>query len=362
VCYHDDKMFSQPQKILLGICLLGLGFLLGTLLRWPTPLISKPDNFVRVYPPIIKATFDPGSDIFNKLLNENYTRAQRVGFNTVYIYVNHDYDQGTLKLVSPIGGPHFSSTAQAEYEELIRAAKQKGYAVLLALQFAMPNSNPLGVPQEQFLRDAEAAAQQWAAIAEQYQVEFFAPGSEIDVPLRYEYFGGNGNRDDEVFALTNAYHQVVLPAITQVFQGKTVYQHSYSARGEVEAAGYDLIGIDFNHANLPLAQFPAYVRKVYAQAAQAAKTSQTDWYVAEYWANFRGKGQGPQPGEVLKNQAGQSLDELQDDYLHIATTEYLKFTGDPAPQGFGVMSYQHPLAQIIDRPAEKVLTEFFRQL
>lgn len=320
-------------------------------------------TYTRRYPNVIKGTFNPGRDQIDQLLSTDLQQARATGFNTVYVYVNHQYDNRVMKVVSPVGGPHFSATAKDEYLQMIKDIKSGGFAIYLTLEFGGGRPSPFGVSRAQYLADTKRAAIAWAKIGEELQVEFFGPASELDWHLNREYLGNDWRKNDAALAIGTRFHREILPEIKKVFTGKTVYQYGYATRTPVRVPGYDLIGVDFNFSGKSLPDFRTYVRDVYATTAAGARQSNTEWFVAEYWTRYRdfpkeGGGAGP----VLKNAKGQSMDTLQDDYLKIATEEYLRFSGKKKPQGFGIMSYHAPIAAVINRPAEGVLKAFFRKI
>jgi len=56
-----------------------------------------------------------------------------------------------------------------------------------------------------------------------------------------------------------------------------------------------------------------------------------------------------------------SLDELQDEYYEVLTSEYLRIEGTK-PSGFFFHSWIMPGSKVKDRPAEDVLRNFFNSI
>lgn len=367
---------SQKGSVHLFLIFL-FGLILGGIVVWGVskinfknaPLVSSPPKTADSAPTpkrqnieVIKGTFDPGYT--ESLLQNNLKGVSGTGFNTIYIYLNYEYDQeGSLKLASPFGKGDFSPKAPDEYTGLIKLAKQNNLGVHLTLEFGGGHNKPLGVPQDKFLEDVRREATNWAAIAEENQVESFAPASEIDFHINKEYFGNDPARRGEVVKIVNEFHADVLPEIKKVFAGKTVYQHASYDHSTIDATGYDLIGVDFGPAGRDLDQFRSDVKGWFKTVSETAKNSHTDWFVSEFGVTFKKLEMGQREGgEVLKTNSGESYDDLQDEFYKVATEEYLNFSGDEKPKGFGIFSYLHPIAKVYERPAEKVLKDFFSKI
>ncbi|MBI4019327.1 MAG: hypothetical protein HY364_03670 [Candidatus Aenigmarchaeota archaeon] len=89
---------------------------------------------------------------------------RKLGVNTVSVVPHYDYENGKTVLRDSI---------ESHINRIVRA-KQEGFAVMLVPDFAGGDSKKIGVPLEQFLSDARNISLDWALIAEEYNVEYFA--------------------------------------------------------------------------------------------------------------------------------------------------------------------------------------------
>lgn len=320
-------------------------------------------NYTRNYPQVIKSTFNPGKDHVDTLLTTYLDKTKEVGFNTITIYVLHQYDNGVMKVVSPVGGPHFSNSADGEHIDMIEEAKSKGFAVYLGLEFGGGHNPTLGVPQQQFLDDTKKAALKWADIGERYKVEYFAPATEMDFHINKEYFTNSPQSTERVVEIVNRFHQDLLAELRTIFKGKLVYQHASFTSTDVDGTGYDFVGPDFGPSGMDLERFRSETRKYLNNASLVARKSNTNWIIPEFGVAFkRPDKNNPQGGESLKNSQGEDMGTLQDEYFQIFIEEYMNLKGEPKPKGVGIFSYIHPISSIKDRPAEQIIKKFFSEI
>ena len=182
-------------------------------------VVEAPYNFSRSHPSIIKGLLDPGAENIDALLGGELGSVKALGVNTIYIYVDYSYDNVEFVLTphSLLRGESLGDEQKERgYAEQIRKAKESGFAVHLATSFGGGANRPFNVPLERFLVDARAANLKWAKRAEEYQLESYAPSSEIDFQVFREYYGANWSDRQgfgEAVAVSNRYHDDVLPVI-----------------------------------------------------------------------------------------------------------------------------------------------------
>ena len=206
----------------------------------------RPDDFSyqRSYPSVLKGVLDPGPADAARLVTTELENIRLLGANTIYVYVDYSYEGGKFQYTSGGGRPADQSQNEQDYINLIKLIKQQGLAVHLATSFGGGENSQFGVPLETLLKDIQEVDLKWAAIGEQYQVETYAPSSEIDYQIFREYYGADwedtaGHR--EAAETSNRYHSDILPQLREVFKGKLIYQAGlYSAY--LGSAGYDIFG------------------------------------------------------------------------------------------------------------------------
>lgn len=173
--------------------------------------------------------------------------------------------------------------------------------------------------------------------------------------IKANFTGEMEGEPKQAFAITAKWHKDILPKLKKVFKGRLMAKLD-KCPSEMDVLGYDYIGITVNHKQSKITTFEEDVKRRYQEVSQAATLSQCKWLVAEAWMPYGGRNH-----PETKNQEEKSLDELQDNYFKITTDEYLSFRGSE-PSGFVFISWLMEGMEIRDRPAEKVIREFFKQI
>ncbi|MBI3103557.1 hypothetical protein HYZ05_01325 [Candidatus Daviesbacteria bacterium] len=321
---------------------------------WPWDLITnqplsakqlekRANSFQRSYPEVIKGNWEPSSFHMTRMLSEDIYRIKDLGVNTVSVSVEYSLNKD---------GTPFLRDENQMVSNIVKA-KEKGLAVLVAPNFVGPgghdfNEEGIDITKEKYLQISEEVALKWAAISEKYQVEFFAPQNEFNGMI-----GGNfAQSDEEIAQITSDWHREVLPKIKAVYSGKTMMKLSTVQKG-TDAIGYDLVGITIFHGNDELAEFRKRIRQQYQILQEVAEKSRSEWLISEAWFAYGGPF-----FQQTQNKAGESLDELQDDYFKVSLDEYLRITEDK-PVGYIFIAWIMPGMDIKNRPAERLIKEYF---
>ena len=320
---------------------------------------NRTAHFTRTYPTAIKGVYEPGNPFFADMIAGSDEGIGPLGINTVSIYVDHQYQDGDLVLLSE--NPGEGSTNEQYIAQIIRA-KEKGFAVLLAVAFWGSEDAPFAHPQEKVLTHMRKVALAWATIAEQYQVEYFVPASEFDWQLYREYTKHQTSEQDAIVQVYNTFHAEILPEIKKIFTGKTVAQYALPTPN-TNVPGYDYVAPDMSPSGRNLEDWRTYFPQLLEYAATAAKNSGSQWFIGEFWVphHDRQAGSGT-AGKLLTTVDGQSYDELQDEFYAAAFEEYEKFAGELKPQGLMFTQYAIPYASIKGRPTEAVIKDFFGKI
>ncbi len=349
--------------ILIVFIIISIIAIIGSLLihnrlgLWPKDLISnrifsreqmeeKAAGLERNYPKVIKGNWEPSSFHMSKMLDEDLNKIKSLGVNTVSVSVEYSLNQD--------GTPSLKDENQL-ISNIVKA-KENGLAVLVAPNFVGSaghnfKEEGIDIALEDYLKVSEEVALKWAAISEKYKVEFFAPQNEFNGII-----GGNfAQGDEEIAHITSEWHRNLLPKIKTVYSGKTMMKLSTVQQG-TDAAGYDLVGITIFHGNDELGEFRKRIISQYQILKDVAEKSEAMWLVSEAWFAYGGPF-----FQQTQNKAGESLNELQDDYFQISLDEYLKFTIDK-PAGYIFIAWIMPGMDIKNRPAEKVIKEYFGKL
>ena len=307
-------------------------------------------TLTRTYPAVIKGNWEPSTFHLDQILAFEVDSLQAMGVNTVSVVAHYDYRDGVAVLRDSVD----------QIRGRILRAKEAGFAVMLVPDFVGGDNTKATVPLEQFLDDSTRIARQWALVAEELKVEYFAPQNEFDWYVRWSFFEDDPTRLPQAVKVANDWHRDVLAEITPLYHGKTIYKLTTESP-EIGVPGYDYLGVDFGHYQRSLAEFRAGIRRLYAQVARAAEQHGTEWLVAEAWIPYLER-RGPGAGDFLKASDGTSIEANQHKYFEVAIEEYQAVTGPVKPSGFIFIAYLMESMDIKDRPAEAVLTSFFQVL
>ncbi len=301
-------------------------------------------KFGRNYPSTIKGNWEPSMMHMAKIVLDDSENIKSLGINTLSVSIEYH--------ISTNGTPYLNPMEEEMFKSNIVRAKQKGFAVLVAPNFVGPDPRPfsekgINMDLKKYLDMSEQVALKWAKISEDYGVEFFAPQNELDVMI--DQFV---NDEEEKSRVVSEWHEEILPKIKQIFTGKMMAKLADSRENDY-FNGYDYVGTTIFHRGYALENFRNYINRTYFTISQVAEKSNCSWLVSEAWM--------PYSFPFSKNENGESLDGLQDDYFKIATEEYLRYNYTN-PAGFVFIAWIMDGMDIKNRPSEQVLREFYSKI
>jgi hypothetical protein len=319
-------------------------------------------NMERIYPDTIKGNLDPASIYLSKLVRESLPELKELGVNTIFVNPEYSFNpDGTLNMLT--------SEDKQVISNIIRI-KDAGFAVIISTISADPDKiifEERGIPMtlEKYLQASEEFALKWAKISEDYAVEYFAPQNEFDIQLEQFTLNDEGDPDeDEMSRIASEWHKQLAPKIRDVYSGKIIAKFG-DTRETDDLTGYDYIGVTIDPVNdegvtMNLDNFREYMRYYYSTLAGVAERSNASWLISEAWMPYAAL--FDDTADIV-NEDGESLDGLQDDYYRIAGEVYMEFMEtDNPPSGFVFISWLIPGEEIRNRPAEKVIKDFFSRI
>ncbi|MBI3334048.1 hypothetical protein HYZ97_01035 [Candidatus Pacearchaeota archaeon] len=304
----------------------------------------------RSYPEIIKGNWEPSTHHMDLILENEIENIKALGVNTISIVPHYDYKDKELVL----------RDRKQDHIDRILKAKENGFAILLVPDFVGGDNAKSSVPLSQFLEDARNISLEWASIAEEYEIEYFAPQNEFDWFIRHSYFNDSSEHFDEAVKISSKWHQDIIPEIKVRFEGKTMYKFA-SESNLINTSGYDYAALDFGHYQRSLSDFREGIKRIYNITSYIAHNSNSSWIVGEAWMPYKER-RGPIAAGDLYSQDNISINDLQDEYFQVAGEEYLNFQGPVKPSGFIFIAYLMPSMEIKDRPAEKTIRDFFEKM
>ena len=170
----------------------------------------------RKYQKPIKAVWEPGP-AYNRIgmtyFAEDYLD---LGVNAYSITPKYNRKEG--KLVHSVDHA-IGEKADNEKIATIIKAKKAGFQVVLVAHdlydmFPDVNKNEKFSP-ETYIDEIKNTSLKWAAIAEEYQVEYFVPVNEFEYIL-YE----NGYTAEQACEITNKMYREMIPQVREIFKGK----------------------------------------------------------------------------------------------------------------------------------------------
>ncbi len=303
----------------------------------------------RTYPDVIKGNWEPSSFYMNKMITKDSDELRDLGVNTVSVTPEYEFNaNGTYDIFD---------------EELAKSniilAKQEGFAVFLAPNFVGGDLRSFSekgtdITLEEYLAVSDKEALKWAQIAEEFNVEYFSPQSELDYILQVNFEQDRGKKAQ----ILAAWHKQILPQVREIYSGEILTKFGWIDEAMTGTAsdytGYDYIGIVITHGNNNPELYREVIKQGFKNASDLSLASNSKWLVAEAWFAFG-------TDRFKNNSEGESLDELQDNYIKIATEEYLEIE-ENKPVGYIFHSWIMPESKIKDRDAEDVMKEFFSEL
>jgi len=311
-----------------------------------------------LYGAISAGLFDPGpySPLNKTLIEENLSMKLRLNatvYPTRFILLYRDGGFYTLGS----NDPNIDRYLRAVMIDCIMA-KKAGLAVHLAASF-IPESGFESVSElRQALDDWDHIVKRLAALAEEYRFEFFNPNGELDHFLRVD--SGLKLSEAEVIDLFNEYSSKYAATTKAVFTGETVTQlgdaHPVFRESllSYNLSCMDLVGI-LTGAKTSLFdadQFQSDLLETAGIMKDLCQEWDNRWYISEVWF-YEDK---PVTGEKLEQQS-LCFEVLFDTLRQMNPEAY------GGPVGVLVMDWnlreEQIFADVINRPAEQVIQEFF---
>jgi hypothetical protein len=309
-------------------------------------------NLTRHYPNIVKGNWEPNASYMHKMIRTDADELKEVGVNTVSVAAEYDFKKD--------GTHYMREGVEEEIRSNIILAKEEGFAIWLAVSFIgggdikSYEERGINVTQDEYLKASEEVALIWAETAEEFNVEYFGPQNELDCMLKTN-FEDNGTTRASILA---EWYKQILPKVRKTFTGKVVAKFCWVEENIPETAsdyiGYDYVGMAISHGNMNLENYREHIKEQFKRIIDLTFGSNCEWMVLEAWHPF---------GIAMfdKNEAGESLDELQDEYYEVLTSEYLQIE-EIEPSGFFFHSWIMPGSNVKGRDAEDVLKDFFSEI
>ncbi len=304
---------------------------------------NPPTMYSRNYPTLLKGNWEPSTNEMTKILNSEVEELKALGVNTVSIVLEYNLNKN---------GSYYLEDEET-YIAQLKKAKKAGFAVLVSPNFVGAAGHNwakegIAIDLKKHLQNSEEVALQWAQIAEQYQVEYFAPQNEFNGPIR----GNFAEIGKEEARITTEWHKEMLPKLKNVFTGKLMAKLDEPREG-IDVSGYDYVGITISHGNGDLPNVRKHIANQYVTLKEIGRNSNAKWLVSEAWFPYG----GPWYSET-KSADGKSLDELQDDYYKMSLEEYEKAGG----KDYIFIAWLMPGMEIKGRPAEAVIRNYFKKI
>ncbi len=305
---------------------------------------NPPTTYTRNYPTIIKGNWEPSTNEMTQILNSEVEELKELGVNTISIVLEYNLNKD---------GSYYLEDGEEIYISQLKKAKKAGFAVLVSPNFVGAAGHNyaeegINIDLGRHLKNSEEVALKWAKIAEEYQAEYFAPQNEFNGPIR----GNFAEKGAEEARITSEWHKEMLPKLKEVFTGKLMAKLDEPREG-IDVSGYDYVGITISHGNGNVKNVKNHLINDYKILKGIGEKSNAQWLVSEAWFPYSGPWYS-----ATKNEDGQSLDELQDDYYKMSLEEYQKAGG----KDYIFIAWLMPGMEIKDRPAETVMKEYFKKI
>jgi hypothetical protein len=211
----------------------------------------------------------------------------------------------------------------------------------------------------EFLNLSEQEALKWAAIAEKYLVEYFAPHNEpvsrLDGPPAW--FGDTEAEKTRLINMVNDWHTKVLPKVRAVFSGKVIAKFGTPEIGTL-ATGYDYTGLTVGHNLLTdTDQFRAKVKNDYQITINIAQAAGHPWLVTELYLPYEERSGGI---SEQYEKHGRTFQDLQDDYFQITIEELKALPTNLRPKGYMPVGFGPATFSSLTQAAASVIQDFYQ--
>jgi len=197
------KMRMNKQTTMLILTLL----LTSSFVSGCTQLQEHPKENIppRHYPTYIKGVWEPiPYPNQYEMIKNDLNQLKNDGINTIYIIPIYPED-----------------SAPPEYTEKtiiwgIKKVRQEGFAVFICPDILTENLKDLN----KFLTGLKQFDLKWEEIAEDYNVECFAPANELYMVVREKLgYEENSTQVEQLWGKIDGWHQEILPAIKEIYPG-----------------------------------------------------------------------------------------------------------------------------------------------
>ncbi len=207
-----------------------------------------------------------------------------------YFYINNEFVLRSV-MVSTHQGKSVNlmgEKAEREYIDQVVKAKKAGFAVHL-----MPICSPVTeVPDpDAFDEFALQQARKWAQVAEEYQVEYFAPFGEYERLMAAQELS-EAARVERV----NSWNRKVLAEVRPIFKGKIILKVGakfLDSDPAQFASGYDMLTVTTGFPRAAkfeeeLNWFPEKIRRIFDKAQEVAERDNVEW-MAHFFLSTEGR-------------------------------------------------------------------------
>ena len=266
-----------------------------------------------------------------------------------YFYINNEFVLRSV-MVSTHQGKSVNlmgEKAEREYIDQVVKAKKAGFAVHL-----MPICSPVTeVPDpDAFDEFALQQARKWAQVAEEYQVEYFAPFGEYERLMAAQELS-EAARVERV----NSWNRKVLAEVRPIFKGKIILKVGakfLDSDPAQFASGYDMLTVTttgFPSAarfEEDLNRFPERIRRIFDKAQEVAERDNVEWMVGDFFVIVEGypEEQRVEISRVVFEEYKRTLKEEQ------------------KPVGFTFFAWEMPEGKIRDTEVVPFLKQFFHDI
>lgn len=227
----------------------------------------------RSYPTYVKAVWEPiPYPNQYEMIKYDLDQLKDDGVNTIYIL--------------PIY-PEYSAPPEYTEEtiiEEIKKVRQEGFAVFLCPDVLIRNLDDL----DEFLTGLKQFDLKWAEIAEDYNVEYFAPVNELYVVIREKLgYEENSIEAEQLWKRIDTWHQELLLAVREIYTGKICYKPASIGFNDdpstITLTGYDIFAPNMPVGGTTVEEFEEWLDFFIPLIVDVAQRDKVEWMVGEYW-------------------------------------------------------------------------------
>ena len=270
---------NKQTIILILILLLISSFISGcTQLQEQSKENMPPNNEnipPRYYPTYIKGVWEPiPYPNQYEMIKNDLNQLKDDGVNTIYILPIYPED-----------------SAPPEYTEKtiiweIKKVRQEGFAVFICTDIFVENLNLNNI--DDFLNSLKQFILKWAEIAEDYNVEYFAPANELYMVVREKLgYEENSTQAEQLWRKIDGWHQEIISAIKEVYTGKMCYKPASIGFNDdpstITLTGYDVFAPNMPVGGFSLDEFKGWLDIFIPLIINVSQTYNVEWMVGEYW-------------------------------------------------------------------------------